>query len=134
MTGEIHLEKLLENMSPELVPGDFVFCTLPEDREPPVKGVIGQFREEEGISIIVRQEIAEENGLIYDGIMAWITLSVHSSLQAVGLTAAVSTALAGAGISCNVVAAYYHDHLFVSRSDAERVLLILQGLTTNSGS
>ena len=61
--------------------------------------------------------------------MTWITLDVHSSLEAVGLTAAVSAALAEENISCNVVAAYYHDHLFVPVADAERAMETLMRLT-----
>jgi hypothetical protein len=55
----------------------------------------------------------------------WITLGVISSLEAVGLTSAVSQALTEARISCNVVAAYSHDHLFVPAKDAERALEVL---------
>ena len=71
---------------------------------------------------------ADKAGLPYSFVAAWITLNVHSALEAVGLTAAVSQALALAGISCNVVAAYHHDHLFVPVSEARRALHILQGM------
>ena len=59
---------------------------------------------------------------------AWITLEVHSDLNAVGLTAAVSGALARAGISCNVVAAACHDHLFVPVEAAPAALACLESL------
>ena len=64
---------------------------------------------------------------------AWITLEVHSSLAAVGLTAAFAGALAQANISCNVIAGYYHDHLFVARDDAERALSTLRALAASAG-
>ena len=68
----------------------------------------------------------------YSFVGAWITLNVHSALEAVGLTAAVSRALTEAGISCNVVAAYYHDHLFVPAEQGERALKILQDLARSN--
>jgi hypothetical protein len=87
------------------------------------------FRESEGTTIIVRKETADQLNLKYDFIAAWITLTIHSSLDAVGLTAAFSTALANEGISCNVVAGYFHDHLFVNSEDAENAMKILQTIS-----
>jgi hypothetical protein len=72
------------------------------------------FTEEEGLTVILSQEEADAAGLAYDLATEWITLTVHSALDGVGLTAAVSEALAGAGISCNVAAAAHHDHLSAS--------------------
>ena len=67
--------------------------------------------------------------LPYSLVCVWITLTIHSSLEAVGLTAAVSSALTEANISCNVVAAYYHDHIFVPIADADRAMNVLLALT-----
>lgn len=75
---------------------------------------------------ILKKEIAEKLNLEYSMIMSWITLSVHSSLEAVGLTAAFAKALSDKGISCNVVAAFYHDHIFVSKKDTEKAMQILK--------
>jgi hypothetical protein len=72
-----------------------------------------------------RTEDADRLGLPYDYVAGWITLRVHSSLHAVGLTAAVAAEVARAGLSCNVVAGFYHDHLFVPRDRAAQVLLLL---------
>jgi len=72
---------------------------------------------------------ADDSALPYSVICAWITLTVHSSLEAVGLTAAVSKALTDANISCNVVAAYYHDHIFVPVRDAKQAIAVLLELT-----
>jgi hypothetical protein len=67
--------------------------------------------------------------LAYSFVSAWITLTVHSSLESVGLTAAFSTALANKGISCNVVAAYYHDHIFVNLKDAPGAMQVLESIS-----
>ena len=87
------------------------------------------FVEEESVTVIVPKSQADSLGLPYSTTFAWITLTVHSSLEAVGLTAAVASALAKSNISCNVVAAYYHDHLFVPAQDAARAMDVLQALT-----
>lgn len=128
MAGETSLSVLLRSMSPELNEGDYVFCTLADasllnGREP-----IGSFREREGLTVILRREDAQALGLPFDYLAAWITLNVHSALDAVGLTAAFAGALGKAGISCNVIAGYYHDHLFVGRDDAERAMDVLRQL------
>jgi len=59
---------------------------------------------------------------------AWITLSVHSSLEAVCLTAPFSKALADKGISCNVIAGFYHDHIFIGEGDKEKAILVLRNM------
>ena len=81
------------------------------------------------MTVILPKLTAEEASLPYSTVCAWITLTIHSSLEAVGLTAAVSKALTEANISCNVVAAYYHDHIFVPIKDGTRALQILNDLT-----
>ena len=87
------------------------------------------FREKEGITLILKREIADKLNLKYSFVASWITLTVHSSLEAVGLTAAFSKALADNGISCNVVAAFYHDHIFVDQKDAKKATQILNQLS-----
>lgn len=128
MKGETNLEKLLENMSPELIAGDYVFCTVPEVKADFFSTIIGLFREKEGWTIVTRVEDAERLKLACSSKMAWITLNIHSALEAVGLTAAISNALAKHHISCNVVAAYYHDHIFIPKADAQRALAILNNI------
>ncbi|OPA99090.1 acetyltransferase [Pseudomonas fluorescens] len=131
MAGETALATLLRSMSPQLNDGDYVFCTLPDNRIPEGCDVIGSFREHEGLTLIVERQQAEQAGLAFDYVAAWITLTVHSALEAVGLTAAFAGALGDAGISCNVIAGYYHDHLFVGRADAQRALDVLRQLAAN---
>ncbi|MDR7304026.1 ACT domain-containing protein [Haloactinomyces albus] len=111
MSGESNLSELLAAMAPEMQAERYVFARadeLPSAIEP-----TAMVREEEGITLVLPQEIADRHVLEYDHVAAMITLRVHSSLDAVGLTAAVTSRLARAGMSCNVLAGYYHDHLFV---------------------
>lgn len=132
MAGETALATLLRSMSPQLNDGDYVFCTLADNRIPPGCAPVGSVREAEGLTLILEREQAEQAGLAFDYVAAWITLNVHSALEAVGLTAAFATALGQAGISCNVIAGYYHDHLFVGRADAERTLQVLRQLAADA--
>jgi len=89
---------------------------------------ISTFQEKEGLTVVVLKEKADECSLAYSGVFKCITLNVHSSLDAVGLTAAVSTKLTQVNISANVIAAYYHDHIFVASKDAEKALFTLEEL------
>ncbi|RVT85930.1 ACT domain-containing protein [Rhodobacteraceae bacterium CCMM004] len=113
-------------MAPTLEPGRVVFATV--DRPELIAGAVATMWEPEGLSAILPLEIAAAEGLSVDLPLRQITLRIVSALDGVGLTAAVSGALAAAGIACNVVAAHHHDHLFVPERDAERALAILQDL------
>ena len=128
MSGQTSLPLLLRSMSPQLNEGDYVFCTLAEDTPLQGRSVIASIREQEGLSVVLARQDADALGLSYDYVAAWITLSVHSALAAVGLTAAFAGALGRAEISCNVIAGFYHDHLFVARADAARAMAVLKQL------
>ncbi|MBM7061664.1 ACT domain-containing protein [Pseudomonas sp. UL073] len=132
MTGETSLAVLLRSLAPQLNPGRYVFCTLPDPTALQGSVPLGSFREREGLTAILEQAEADRLGLAYSYVAAWITLEVHSALEAVGLTAAFAGALAQAGISCNVIAGYFHDHLFVAEADAERALSTLRALAAHS--
>ena len=120
MLGETNLDKLLESMSPALIPGEYVFCTVKgEYSDFQALSPLATFHESEGLTLVVTKEAAVAHQLSFESVFKGITLTVHSSLDAVGLTAAVSTKLAGKGISANVIAAYYHDHIFVQTEKAE---------------
>jgi uncharacterized protein len=128
MAGETDLGRLLAGLDPVLHDGEYVFVTLP-DRETPLGArPVFAFEEDEGRTIVLPQAEAEEAGL--DGVFpsAWITLRIHSSLEAVGMMAAIATALAEAGISSNVVSAFYHDHLFVPSDRARDAVTVLRSL------
>ena len=129
MAGETDLQKLLQGMQPGLNEGEYVFCTVASLQYASALNPVCVFQEKEAVTIIVSKQQADEASLPYTVLCAWITLTVHSSLEAVGLTAAVAKALTEANISCNVVAAYYHDHIFVPVKDATRALSVLTQLT-----
>ena len=127
MSGVSDLHELLGTLNPEARDGEFIVATIPD-------GELGRLapeaviRESEGATVVLRREDADAAGIPYDFVAAWITLTVHSDLAAVGLTAAFSTALADADISCNVLAGFHHDHLLVPadrRHDALEVLAAL---------
>lgn len=118
--------EMIARMAPRLDPRGWVFVM--SDDPVLVEQALATFREEEGLSLILPEE-ANAGGLP----MSRITLQVHSSLTGVGLTAAVSGALAEAGIACNVVAAYHHDHLFVPEDRAEEAMAILRALSARAG-
>ncbi|MDN5284128.1 MAG: hypothetical protein JWR38_402 [Mucilaginibacter sp.] len=129
MSGETNLNTLLKNMTPVLNAGDYVYCTVFSINSIDPADILGLFKETEGFTIILKKDLADQLNLEYSYIAAWITLNIHSSLEATGLTAAFATILAQKGISCNVVAAYYHDHIFVAKKDADRAMEALKKLS-----
>ncbi|KIA86723.1 ACT domain-containing protein [Flavobacterium sp. AED] len=125
MSGEKDLEKLLKTMKPEHISGEYVFCVIHDLTNLNLNDIIMTFKEQEGTTIVIKKEFADSLKLEYSFIASWITLTVHSSLEAVGLTAAFSSALSQEGISCNVIAAFYHDHIFVDKKDTDKAMEIL---------
>ncbi|MGX5801649.1 ACT domain-containing protein [Bradyrhizobium sp. Arg314] len=127
--GETDLRKLLASMTPQLLPGVYVFATLgPGMPTPAGLEPVMQFREREGPTLIVTEEEAKAAGLASTFRCRMITLDIHSSLEAVGFLAAITARLAAAGIGVNPVSAFYHDHLFVPAERAEEVLELLHEL------
>ena len=131
VAGEKELKTLLASMSPSLDDTDWVFAVVgEEDAVRLTPHAIASFREVEGLTLVLPQAAADDLKNV-SAPMSRITLEVHSSLEAVGLTAAIAGALAEEVISANVVAAYYHDHIFVPKASADRALAVLQALTTS---
>jgi uncharacterized protein len=126
MVGERDLRRLLAGLSPALCGRDWGYAVA----KAVPNGVVAfaTVAEDEGLTVIARLADLEAAGLAVQGPMARITLSVHSALEAVGLTAAVSTALAEAGISANMIAGFHHDHIFLPAADADRAMAVLHGL------
>lgn len=129
MQGEKDLDILLKSVEPTLNTGRYVFCTTTNVSQINLTEIILCFRESEGYTIILEKQVADRLRFNYDFIASWITLSVYSALDAVGLTASFSKALTEEGISCNVVAGYFHDHIFVAEGDAERAMIALKKLS-----
>jgi hypothetical protein len=118
-------------LRPVLTDGEFVVvCT---DQELAGVAARASVREDEGYSYVIERDDADRLGLAYDAVWAWITLGVTSSLGDLGLTALVSRALAGARISCNILAGYHHDHLLVPVARAPEARRILEGLSWSGG-
>jgi len=127
--GETALAKLIANMEPVLNEGDYVFATVLSTNSIPREITVCEIKEKEGITVILLKKDAERLGLSFEYIAAWITLNIHSSLEAVGLTAAFASDLGKNNISCNVVAGYYHDHIFVDKKDKDKAIRVLQAMS-----
>lgn len=130
MAGETDLSKMLASLAPQLRDEEYVFCTMPNGRygDYPELEPIASFMEAEGLTLVIPKHRADEHGIPYEAVFKCITLSVHSSLEAVGLTAVVASKLTEKGISANVIAAFYHDHVFVQAHRAEAALAALNEL------
>ena len=126
------LATLLRGMRPELQPGRYAFVPAPPGLAIDPAHVVASVREREGISLVVPEQVALDMGLPVEFVSAWITLGVHSDLEAIGFTAAFSTALARAGIGCNVVAGVHHDHVFVPFAQARQAMDALQALSRSA--
>ena len=127
--GESDLNKLIKGLSPKLNDGEYVFTSIKDIKLIDISEAICTFKENEGLTLVLERDRADQLGLKYNFIARWITLEIHSSLNAVGLTSLFTTELANNAISCNVIAGYYHDHIFVSTKDSLKTLEILKHLT-----
>ena len=134
LKGERNLTILLASLKPQLHPAVFVFVALKKDKRSLPENVtpICQFQETEGLTLILEKVQADQAKLAYQYPCRMITLTVHSSLEAVGLLATITQALASEKISVNAISAYYHDHLFVACDRAEAAMDCLQKLANNS--
>lgn len=124
--------QILQLLNPELSETEFVFCTFSESGYGNLVHLkpIASCQEKEGLTLIIPKEKADEYHFHYESYYKKITLSVHSSLDSVGLTAVVSAKLTEAGISTNIISAYFHDHIFVPSAQADRALKVLLELQT----
>ena len=128
MSGETDLDKLIALMQPRLLEDEYVFCTMNSTADTADLNPLATYQEEEGLSLLIEKSRADQYSIPYTSSFRGITLSVHSSLDAVGFTAAVSRKLASHGISANVIAAHYHDHVFVPADRAEQAISLLTEL------
>lgn len=128
MSGETDLGKLLSGLDVRQREGTYVWAHLAPGTPLPDLPLSALVTEVEGTTLVLRQLDADEAGLDYEFPAAWLTLTLHSSLEAVGLTASVSTALAVEGIPCNIIAGFHHDHLLVPQDRAEDAVAALTKL------
>tara|TARA_B110000263_G_scaffold237584_1_gene237993 strand:- start:23 stop:418 length:396 start_codon:yes stop_codon:yes gene_type:complete len=131
MASEKKNQTILKKLNPKLNDGEYVFCSVDNIEKIDCNKILGSFKEKEGISIIISKKEAVNLRLSFSFIAAWITLTVSSTLEDVGLTAAFSNALNKNGISCNVISGYYHDHIFVNINDKDKAMNILKNLSAN---
>lgn len=131
MSGETKLETLLQSMEPILYESEFCFLTFPNSSDPRISSLqpFAKIEEEEGTTLIVKSDAANSQGITELNAFKRISLTVHSSLNAVGLTAAIASKLAEKGISANVVAGYFHDHIFVPSESAQSAMESLAELS-----
>lgn len=129
MDGETDITALLRSLAPELDDREYVFATGTETEVAQVDRPLGLFREREGTTIICLLDEAVRTGLRHSGRFCRITLAVHSSLDAIGLTARVAHALAAEGIACNGIAGFFHDHVFVPATRARDAMAALRKLS-----
>lgn len=133
MHGETQLTALLAGMRPALQPGVFVFSALPAGHPVPAGlDPVMVFREAEGSTLILREDEARAAGLAATFRCRMITLEIHSSLEAVGFLAVITTRLAAASMGVNPVSGYFHDHLFVPAERADEAVRILEELARES--
>jgi hypothetical protein len=133
MSGETDLSTLLQTLQPELSAEAFVFVSVPYAVSPTqLANALMVYKEDEGTTLILESSFASNEGFAVDSIFKRITCNVHSSLDAVGMTAVMSAALTKANISANVVAGYYHDHIFVPAGRADEAITVLLELANPS--
>jgi hypothetical protein len=128
--GETDLQKMLDTLAVQRRPGVFTYVAVTELTSGLSRAAHATVQEEELVTVVLDAEIAADRGFDVLVRLAWLTLTVHSSLEAVGLTAAVSARLTEAGISCNVLAGIEHDHLLVPVARVDDAIAAL----TTSGS
>jgi hypothetical protein len=128
MPPETDLARMLAGLQVRVREGEYVFVTRADADATLASLAQASVREEEGIAYVLSRADADAHGLSYDFRAAWLTLGVHSALHAVGLTAAVSTALAARGIACNVLAGFHHDHPLVPAERRDEALAALAAL------
>ena len=129
------LDDLLASLAPQVREGEFVVATVEPDGGNGVGGLtpLATVLEDEGLTVVLERAAADAAGVAYDFVAAWITLTVHSSLEAVGMTAAFAAALAAEGIPANVLAGHHHDHLLVPVDRRDDAVAALRRLAAGAG-
>jgi uncharacterized protein len=132
MSGETDLKTLLRSMSPILDPEPHGFAAVSHTEATKFAHPFATIIEAEGTTVVAPIHAFEKAGIMNIEKWARITLQIHSSLQAVGLTAAFAATLGKAGISANVIAGFHHDHILVQWERRHDAMLALQELSNQS--
>ena len=132
MTAVSDLNELLSTMEPHLNEGVYVFATVKSLADVEVESIVAVMRETEGVSVVMTETDAVRQRIPHEFRSSWITLTVTSALEAVGLTAAFAQALGDVQISCNVIAGHHHDHLFVPVDSTDAALAALRSLQSTA--
>jgi len=133
VTGEMNLAAMLESITVSVRPDDYVVVTLPPETPVPTleDGIAAIIDEPEGPTVVCTFSRAAHEDWSHDFVAAWLTIDVHSALEAVGLTAAFSRQLGRAGIPCNVIAGFYHDHILVPHDKSEAAVEVIEALANS---
>lgn len=126
VSGETDLERMLAELRVTIRDDVYCMVSLASPDDELRASAAAMISEEEAVTLVITTREAESRALPYDFAAAWLTLEVHSSLHAVGLTAAIARMLTDEGIPCNVLAGFYHDHLLVPADQGRRVKTILE--------
>lgn len=129
------LQELIKQLSPTLDSTTYVYCTVPKAKYGELEHLkpIVSIAELEGLTLVIPLDEAKTEGLDYYRVFRRITLEGHSSLEALGLTSVVTSLLAERGITTNVIAGFYHDHMFVPSDRIDEAMRALKELTSNPG-
>lgn len=130
--GEENLLILCATLRPVMATAVYVYCSFPDFLVPAGLSTLCTIEEPEGLTVIAKRAEVERLGLSYTYEARLITLSVHSSLEAVGFIAVISGKLAEAKIPCNVIAGYYHDHVLVPVDRADEAMVRLQEIAASA--
>ena len=136
--GLHNLNTLLKTMEPTLDPETYVFITTTQPLStllPKLESLDPQLlaQEKEGLTIVTTQSLAAAHGF-QEAVFPCrkISLTIHSSLEAVGLIAAITDRLKDFKISTNVVSGFYHDHIYVPVAKAEEAMSVLFGIAEDA--
>ncbi len=129
------LQELIKQLSPTLDSTTYVYCTVPKAKYGELEHLkpIVSIAELEGLTLVIPLDEAKTEGLDYYRVFRRITLEGHSSLEALGLTSVVTSLLAERGITTNVIAGFYHDHMFVPSDRIDEAMRALKELASNPG-
>lgn len=133
MSGQTNLSEVLKSIRISCDDIEYSFASTGKKNLLTDDGILGTFKEAEGLTVIATSEYFQKNNIKSEGVYAKLTVEIHTSLELVGLTAILASELAKNQISANVVAAYYHDHIFVKFSLRQKAIKAIESLKNSQG-